>query len=490
MSVKKKILLFSRCELTYLYGSIDKYLKDTYEMLHVAYSDEEEYILKSQFGIEYIVHFKNEMKSITQEELSKIDLQEIDDFLLRTTSKKFNVNGALSANRTGKYLTYEQNIILLKTYYLVWKRIFSRYKIDFFFHEPVSLLMVQMAASFCKETNAIFSTNQSLSGIDDSIFYFTMIDDYMGEPTYLIKHYNTTTPQSINENRDKIKSFISKTRESLGVFSAVLGTGSISVKDYYFLRIKSFLSSIKKKITYESLDPIIDSIELFFKKDNLLQKKVSNLNSYKNISFEDLDTSKKYYYYPIHLEPEASVLYLGDNKYTNQIKLIENIAAQLPPDTFLYVKDHPHFIGYRNVEDYNRLKVIPNVKLLRTSIPGKQVIYHCKGVITINGTGGFEALMMNKQVISFGYSFYKICKRVHYLENVFDLRELLYSLKEVHYEDDEELYRFTLAYLRSLLPGFVDFFSNVHNKIGLDLDKNGQEVASSLSKWINFVVDE
>lgn len=481
------ILFFSRCELTYLYGSIDKYLKDNYNTIHIAYDDYEKNILRDSFGIENIIHFKNEMKKVTQEDLSKINLQEIDDFLLRTTSGNFNLNGALSANRTGIYLTYEQNIILLKTYYLVWKNIFLKYKIDFFFHEPVSLLMVQIAACFCKEMNAVFSTNQSLSGIDNDTFYFTMIDDYLGEPTYLLKQYNKITITDINENITEIKAFISKTRKNLNILVAALGTGNISMKDYYLLKVKSFLLNIRRIFISAPLDPIVDNIELFLQKDNLLQKRVINLKSYKTIAFEDLDTSKEYYYYPIHLEPEASVLYLGDNKYTNQIKLIENIASQLPPDTFLYVKDHPHLVGYRNVIDYKRLKAIPNVKLLKTSISGKQVICHCKGVITINGTGGFEALMMNKQVITLGYSFYQVCKRVYYLDDVFKLRELLYSLKNVHYEDDDELHHFTLAYLRSLLPGFIDFFSNMHKKLHINLDENAKTVANSLDKWITFI---
>ena len=79
------ILFFSRCELTYLYGSIDKYLKDNYNTIHIAYDDYEKNILRDSFGIENIIHFKNEMKKVTQEDLSKINLQEIDDFLLRTT---------------------------------------------------------------------------------------------------------------------------------------------------------------------------------------------------------------------------------------------------------------------------------------------------------------------------------------------------------------------------------------------------------------------
>jgi len=284
------ILFFSRCELTYLYGSIDKYLKDNYNTIHIAYDDYEKNILRDSFGIENIIHFKNEMKKVTQEDLSKINLQEIDDFLLRTTSGNFNLNGALSANRTGIYLTYEQNIILLKTYYLVWKNIFLKYKIDFFFHEPVSLLMVQIAACFCKEMNAVFSTNQSLSGIDNDTFYFTMIDDYLGEPTYLLKQYNKITITDINENITEIKAFISKTRKNLNILVAALGTGNISMKDYYLLKVKSFLLNIRRIFISAPLDPIVDNIELFLQEQGhqnmleiywshyLIKMKKKNLN--------------------------------------------------------------------------------------------------------------------------------------------------------------------------------------------------------------------
>ena len=80
--------------------------------------------------------------------------------------------------------------------------------------------------------------------------------------------------------------------------------------------------------------------------------------------------------------------------YANQVKLIENIAASLPVGYYLYVKDHPHELAYRKAEDYRRLMQIPNVRLLRKSIPGKLVIRNAVGVFTINGTAGFEGLLL------------------------------------------------------------------------------------------------
>lgn len=487
--MKKSILFFSRCELVYLYGSLDKYLKDRYHIIHIAYSDHEYDILSKDFQIpnNNIIHLKKELKKITQKDLSNISIERIDTFLLENTFGNFNLSGVLSANRTSQFLTYEENIELVKTYYFFWKEIFSNYKIDLFIHEPVSLLMNQVAACFCKKENAIYSTHILLTGEKDNSFFFTMVDGYSGEPTSLYKHYKAISQDEIDKNKEHIEKFLNKMRENLNIFFAQLSSGKVSVKDYYLLKLKSYYSFLKRKLSPLSFNSIVDNIDLFIYKNNFLGKRAKNLKDYKEIVFEDLDTSKKYYYYPMHLEPEAVVIYWANNRYTNQIKLIENIASQLPPDTFLYVKDHPHSPGYRNVEDYKRLKAIPNVKLLKTSIPGKQVIYYSKGVITINGTGGFEALLLNKQVITFGNSFYKVCKRVHYLDSVFDLRELLYSLKDVSYEDDEELYHFTLAYLRNLLPGFTDFYSNMHQKLYIDLDENAKTVANSLDKWITFI---
>lgn len=485
--MKKNILFFSRCELVYLYGNLNKYLIDRYNTIHIAYSDQEYKVLYENFQIKNVIHFRNELKNITKEELSKINLDEIDFFLLKNTSGNFNLNGALSTNRSGQYLTYEENIELIKIYYLFWKKIFSIYKIDFFIHESVSLLMNQIAACFCNRHKSIYSTHILLAGEVDSSFFFTMVDGYNGIPTSLYKHYNAISSEELKDNKERIEIFLKRTREKLNIFFSQLSSGEIPLKKYYLLKLKSYYSAIKRKLSPLSFDPIIDNIDLFIYKNNFLNKRVRNLKSYRGIIFEDLDTTKEYYYYPMHLEPEAVVLYWANNRYTNQIKLIENIASQLPPNTFLYVKDHPHLVGYRNVEDYKRLKAIPNVRLLKTSISGKQVIYHSKGVITINGTGGFEALLLNKQVITFGNSFYRVCKRVHYLDNVFDLRELLYSLKEVSYEDDEELYRFTLAYLKNLLPGFTNFFDNMHQKLHINLDENAKIVANSLDKWITFI---
>ena len=183
----KNLCFFSRSELTYLYGSLHKYLKNKYNLIHIAYDNEDAKLLKESFGIEHPIIFKKEMEKIAHEDISKITLEEIDNFILQNTDGNFNANGALAANRTSQFLSYEQNITLLKTYYLVWNSIFSQNKIDCFIHEPVALLMTQIAHCFCKKVKAIYATHIRLIGENKNSFDFSIVDGAMGTPFSLEK---------------------------------------------------------------------------------------------------------------------------------------------------------------------------------------------------------------------------------------------------------------------------------------------------------------
>lgn len=484
--MKKTIVFFSRSELTYLYGSVQKEMETEFNVIHVAYSYLEQEVLKNEFNIEADYVLKEIFEQVNDDLKDRLSLEDLDSFLINTTKHSFNLNASFQANRSSKYLSYDNNIELVKTYYLAWEKIFNENVISFFIHEPVSLLMNQIAASFCKKVNAVYSTHILVKGEDENKFSFIMVDGYQGYPTSINKEIANITYDDVETNIDRITSFIGEFRSGFKVFFSQLGTGDVSNLEYYKLFLKHIGSKLLGKIKKSKLKPVLDNIEVFIEKDDLLGRRVKNLKKYRSeLKYDDYDPSKIYYFYPMHLEPEAVVLYWANNRYTNQIKLIENIASQLPPDVFLYVKDHPHSPGYRSIEDYERLQAVPNIKLLNTKLSGKEVISNSLGVITINGTGGFEALLMNKHVITFGSSFYQGCSRVFNLENVFELQPLLYALRNVEYEDDYELRKFVLAYLNSHNDGFTDFYGAMHKKIGINVLENGKIVANSLKNWIN-----
>jgi hypothetical protein len=485
MNKKKTILFFSRSELTYLYGSIDKHLKDSFTIIHVAYSIEEELILREKYQIENITVFKEVAKDFLNEQITDEKLKAIDQLLIEQTDGGFNLNSALQSNRTSLYLEYKDSLQITLMYYETWKKIFGERRINFFVHEPVSLLMNQIAAAICKKQGGIYTAQISVSGENPKDFNYIMLDHYNGSAVSLRENYYNLTSQAISDSRDRISRFLQEFRSNYEIFFNSLGTGALTPKLYLNAVDTVVRQKIINTVKPRKMHPLLDNVEVFLKKDDFSGRRLRNLTSYVGLQYDTPEATDTYYFYPLHLEPEAVVLYWADGYYTNQVKLIENIAAQLPPGHLLYVKDHPHLYGYREVADYKRIQNIPNAKLLPPHLPGKQIIKNCKGVITINGTAGFEALLMGKQVIAFGSSFYSVAERVILIKNIKDLRDKLYEIQDTIYEDDETFYRFILAYLLSLNSGFVNFFIDLHQKLKIDVDENAKAISEGLKKHFN-----
>ena len=480
--MKQNILFFSRCDLTHLYGQLHNYLISDFNIIHVAYSMLEVDILQKEYGIKNVINFKERVQLAERETvINETFLKKLDDLFTTQTDGKFTLNGSIQSDRTFKNMDYDVALLITSLYYNAWQSIFSLFKIDFFIHEPVSLMMNQMASVLCKEQGGIYSTHIMVQG--ESKYNFIMVDDWNGVPNEMKTIYENISDHDILINEERVTSFLTSFRASFSVFFDVMGSGKPTAKLYFNLLKNALRDQALLLLSHKKLSKTRDNIEVFLLENQLNLKRLKNFRTYKTVKYDTYNIEKKFYFYPLHLEPEAVVLYWADGLYTNQIKLIENIAAQLPPDTFLYVKDHPHLYGYRDISDYNRLQDIPNVKLLPPHLPGKKIIKDSLGVITINGTAGFEALLLNKQVIVFGSAFYAISKRVKYVENIRDLKDVIYNLKPINTTDDLEIKKFVLAYLKAQKKGFTDFYINLANSIEIDMTQNIQDAAASLSEF-------
>lgn len=481
---KKTILFFSRCELVHLYGKLHKHLISDFNIIHVAYSQFEADVLMDIHGIKNVFIFKNEFTSESKNlNLNKIVIEDIDRLFIEQTDGRFNLSGSIQSDRTFLNMDYNSALKITATYYQVWKKIFDLQPIDFFIHEPTSLMLNHIASVLCKKQGGVYSTHIMVQG--ESTYNFIMVDHDNGYPTELIYNYNKISAQDISLNRERIDSFIAKFRANYDVFFSVIGSGKPNFKFYFKIFKSAVREQLSRFINRNKINREIDNIECFLKNNRLNSTRIKNFFDYRTINYDMYDSNVDFYFYPLHLEPEAVVLYWADGVYSNQVKLIENIASQLPPGTMLYVKDHPHLYGYRSIADYKCLQRIPNVKLLAPNLSGKKIVSDSKGVITLNGTAGFEGLLLNKQVITFGSAFYNISQRVKYVRNIKDFRNVIYSLKDVKYEDDMELNKFVLAYLKSNKKGFTDFYGNVANEIELDQEINIKNVSNGLRSFFD-----
>jgi|LauGreDrversion2_3_1035106.scaffolds.fasta_scaffold01234_2 hypothetical protein len=480
--MKKTIVLYSRCDLVYLYGALNRYLSDEFNIVHVAYSHIEEQILRNKYNIKNVINFKKKVFEIKDISIQPDILNKLDEMFFLNTNGRFNLNGSMVSDRTFKMLNYDQALQITQIYYLVWNEIFKSQKIHFFIHEPTSLMMNHIAFVLCKEYDCIYSTHIQSKG--ENQYDFLMLDNDDGHPTELLYRYNEINSINVEEEKVRIQAYLVKFRSEYEVFFGEIGSKNrASIFD-----LKLILQCIKEIIISKrakKLDPVKDNIDYFLAKDKPSLRKLKNLFRYRQFKYDEFSAEDNFYFYPLHLEPEAIVLYWADGIYSNQVKLIENIASQLPYGSILYVKDHPHLYGYRDVKDYITIQNIPNVKIISPEIPGKSIIRFSLGVITLNGTAGFEALLLNKHVITFGNPFYKISSRVKYVKNIKDLASILYSIQDIKYQDDYELYRFVLAYLKSLKEGFPELYFGLMDKLPINKEEDILKISEGLSLFFN-----
>jgi hypothetical protein len=151
-------------------------------------------------------------------------------------------------------------------------------------------------------------------------------------------------------------------------------------------------------------------------------------------------------FYPLHLEPEMSVLVWG-RPYLNQVELIRTIAMSLPFSWKLVVKEHPKNPFYRKSGYYRKLAEIPNVLFVDHDVSTRELILASRLVVTLCGFVGFEALCLGRPAVSLAGCVYEFLPR-HMFRKVAEparlgaeIRDLLSNFRE----DREALKRFAAA---------------------------------------------
>ena len=174
-------------------------------------------------------------------------------------------------------------------------------------------------------------------------------------------------------------------------------------------------------------------------------------------SYDQVDYSDTYFYYPMHLEPEASLMISG-RRAINQMSLIQRLATQLPAKDKLYVKEHPTMVGWRTKKFYKDLKKIPNVKLISPKYDNNKLIKNSLCIFTVCGTSGWEALMMKKPVFLIGESFYRKLSMVKYIVNLDDIKSELQWLSNEYQHSEDELIEFVSCIINQSFPFPFDYF--------------------------------
>lgn len=156
------------------------------------------------------------------------------------------------------------------------------------------------------------------------------------------------------------------------------------------------------------------------------------------------------------------------------------LLPQLPPNHFLYVKDHVTEFGYRNCKDYLYLKKLHNVKVIHPSIPGSQLIKNSCGVIAICGTAVLEAIFFKKIAYMFGNFYYTQSNNVIHITNIKDLKQKLYLNIKF---SNKDYFLFLSAYIKALNFGETDLFTTGTEQLKLDKE-NINSISNAIRDFI------
>lgn len=245
------------------------------------------------------------------------------------------------------------------------------------------------------------------------------------------------------------------------------------LKHYYF----KFNNSNKK----------LDSIKDFFLNRLLNQLNRYNnrmlLNRYKpNGTFKDFD-AKKYVFFPLHFQPEATTLPHG-GIFDNQLLALNFLLDNLNPKIHIVVKEHPAYFmftkdelisDYRNKEFYKYINSSNRIIFVNPNEDSSKLIKYSLCVATITGTVAFEALLENKVCLLFGDSIYSQLPNV--INPIEHTEELSHKLGFEEKKDDISYRKKLLIYL-NMIQNFSKNFSlprsflNKKNLVDKDLNIN------------------
>lgn len=245
-----------------------------------------------------------------------------------------------------------------------------------------------------------------------------------------------------------------------------------------FLFKKTRIESLENK-TYRNI-----TLRLHNLKWNRLRKEYKA--EYESL-VSTFDKEKKFVYVPLHYQPECTTAPMG-GIYADQILMIDTIAASLPNDWVVYVKENKiqwtfpftHTARYNGY--YKEIKKNKNVFFIPTDTSTFDLINCSQAVATVTGTAGWEAIMRLKPVLLFGYPWYMHCDGVFRVDGVESCQKAIKKISDGITMDEKKILRFLTAMEQVSVPGYLHL--RYAKNSGISREKNTKNIADFLYKYL------
>ncbi|MEM4331717.1 MAG: hypothetical protein QW500_00360 [Candidatus Micrarchaeia archaeon] len=125
-----------------------------------------------------------------------------------------------------------------------------------------------------------------------------------------------------------------------------------------------------------------------------------------SLFFDYPKKDEKYFLFTLHYEWEAQLAYR--EPFVDQLKIANLISEILPGNTYLYIKVHPHWKNAdQSLQEVFFMSRKKNIRFIHPSVNTSELIKKSMGVIVLNSTVGYEALLFKKPLIVLGHEAYR-----------------------------------------------------------------------------------
>ena len=285
--------------------------------------------------------------------------------------------------------------------------LFDRLKPDL----VVSLICVTMldyVAYLVAKSRGVRFLNLRPTRIGDRVAFSERLNDPSPE---LATQYQRLLAGEQSRFEDEARSYILRVREKHGRYEGVVRPSdkpALKSNATKFARADLLFSAVRGYMRYRSSISASDNHvpdplrRLYFTAWRNPKQASRTRKFFKGLYVREADLQGlKYVFYPMHTEPEVSLLVYG-RPYVNQIEIVRMLALSLPIDTVLVVKEHPWMVGKRSLSAYQKMLEIPRVRFADPALEARTLVKQADLVAVVTGSVALEAAMLDKPVITFG----------------------------------------------------------------------------------------
>lgn len=324
---------------------------------------------------------------------------------------------------------YEYCVKITTGYFFFYEQIFGQGDYDFYYDETIATLQSYLAYIVAKKYGTTYISQMTARAGLDAEYHYFLADPYqlniLAEQDYSEHIY---TEDEINRAVEYLTDFETKDIKPANmVYTGARPRFKLSFAllplKYIKYRFSSYFNDKYFYMYYKQYKHIFDPLKFYCRYQ--ISKKY----------YKAADYEKKYVYFPLHYQPEASTIVCAQ-KYEKQLFFIDSWAKSLPADTMLYVKEHYAILGHRDLSFYKELKKYPNVVLIDPWESSRKLMENAIAVTTLTGTAGWEAMLLRKPVFLGGRIFFENAPGVIRVSDIYDnYMELLAKWKKPERED-------------------------------------------------------